>query len=83
MDFQRAVQAYLWPVPYVSFQAFHEEIQRHGGGQVSALPTFENRLQPNTCVYTVNGIAIVLLDKLLGQRLNVVLKYFRGKRRRG
>ena len=38
MDFQRAVQVYLWSLPAVSMQALHEELVRLGGGNVSSLP---------------------------------------------
>lgn len=58
MDFQRAVQVYLWSLPYVSMRALHEEFVRLGGGKVNALPIFENRLKPNTIVFTGNATTI-------------------------
>ena len=53
-DFQRAVQVYLWSLPYVSMRALHERFVRLGGGKVNVLPIFENRLKPNTIVFTGN-----------------------------
>jgi len=65
MDFQRAVQVYLWAIPYVSFQSIHEEFQRLGAGDVNSLPIFENRLLPNTCVFTGNGTTIYSLNTFM------------------
>jgi hypothetical protein len=65
MDFQRAVQAYLWAIPYVSFQSFHEEFQRHGAGELNSLPIYENRLLPSTGVYTGNGTTIYSLNTFM------------------
>lgn len=58
MDFQRAVQVYLWSLPYVAFQAVHEGFERVGGGKINSLPIFENRLKPNTIVFTGNATTI-------------------------
>lgn len=53
MDFQRAVQVYLWSLPFVSMQAFHEECQKTDGSMYSPA-IFEDRLPPSTIVLTGN-----------------------------
>ena len=58
MDFQRAVQVYLWSLPFVSMQALHEGLVRQGGGKINALPIYENRMKPNTVVFTANATTI-------------------------
>ena len=58
IDFQRATQVYLWALPYVSFQGIHEEFVRIGAGKINSLPIFENKLLPNTVVFTANSTTI-------------------------
>ena len=68
MDFQRAVQVYLWALPYVSMRALHEEFVRVGAGKVNSLPIFENGLKPSTVVFTGNATTIYGFNAFIMER---------------
>ena len=68
LDFQRAVQVYLWALPYMSFQALHEEFVRIGAGKVNSLPIFENRVKPNTVIFTANSTTIYAMNTFIMEK---------------
>ena len=68
IDFQRAVQVYLWSLPSVSMRALHEEFVRVGGGKVNSLPIFENGLKPSTVVFTGNATTIYGFNAFIMER---------------
>ena len=68
LDFQRATQVYLWALPYVSFQAIHETFVRIGGGKINSLPIFENKLLPNTVIFTANSTTIYGMNTFIMEK---------------
>ncbi|MCF6262167.1 MAG: DUF1254 domain-containing protein [Xanthomonadales bacterium] len=57
MDFQRAVQVYLWSVPLVAMQAVHERLRETGETPFSP-GIFEDLLPPSTLVFTGNNTTL-------------------------
>jgi hypothetical protein len=57
MDFQRAVQVYLWSLPLVAMQALHERLQETGETAYSPA-IFEALLPPSTLVFTGNNTTL-------------------------
>jgi hypothetical protein len=57
MDFQRAVQVYLWSLPLVAMQALHERLNE--AGETAYSPAiFEELLPPSTLVFTGNNTTL-------------------------
>ncbi len=57
MDFQRAVQVYLWSLPLVAMQALHERLNE--AGETAYSPAiFEEFLPPSTLVFTGNNTTL-------------------------
>ena len=61
MDFQRAVQAYLWSVPLVAMQALHERLQKQNPSLQSPA-IFEDLLPPSTRVFTGNNTTLYAIS---------------------
>ena len=57
MDFQRAVQVYLWSLPLVAMQALHEQLYETGVSEYSPA-IFEDLLPPSTLVFTGNNTTL-------------------------
>ena len=57
MDFQRAVQVYLWSLPLVSMQALHERLEETGTTRYSPA-IFGDLLPPSTIVFTGNNTTL-------------------------
>ena len=64
MDFQRAVQAYLWSVPLVSMQALHERLQKQDPSLQSSV-IFEDLLPPSTRVFTGNNTTLYAISTFI------------------
>jgi len=58
MDFQRAVQAYIWATPFVSFAAFERGWKEDFGESMSRRVVFETSATPELTVYTANNTSI-------------------------
>lgn len=61
MDFQRAVQTYLWSVPLVAMQALHERLQKQDPSLQSPA-IFEDLLPPSTRVFTGNNTTLYAIS---------------------
>ncbi len=64
MDFQRAVQAYLWSVPLVAMQALHERLQKQDSSLQSSV-IFEDLLPPSTRVFTGNNTTLYAISTFI------------------
>lgn len=58
LDYQRAVQAYIWAIPAVDVEALGEGLKGLGLTSLSSIGIFENFLDANTVVLTGNGQSI-------------------------
>ncbi|MBW2606433.1 MAG: DUF1254 domain-containing protein [Deltaproteobacteria bacterium] len=58
MDFQRAVQAYIWAIPFVSFAAFERGWKEDFGESMSRRVVFETSATQELKVYTANNTTI-------------------------
>ncbi len=63
MDFQRAVQVYLWSLPLVSMRAAHEG-NRQAGASDQSPAIWENLLFPNTLVFTGNNSTLYTINTI-------------------
>lgn len=64
MDFQRAVQAYLWSVPLVAMQALHERLQKQDPS-LQSVTIFEDLLPPSTRVFTGNNTTLYAISTFI------------------
>ena len=58
IDFQRAVQAYIWATPFVSLSAMFESLARDYGATLTRQPLFEQSVTPDLKVFTGNNTTI-------------------------
>ena len=58
LDYQRAVQAYIWAVPAVEMEVLTEGLEHDLGLSLTTVGVFENFLDANTVVATGNGETI-------------------------
>lgn len=58
MDFQRAVQAYIWAIPFVSFAAFERGWKEDFGESMSRRVVFETSATQELKVFTANNTTI-------------------------
>jgi hypothetical protein len=58
LDFQRAVQVYLWALPAVSCRAFFDAMAEVLGADNTTVPVFEHFLDAKTIIATGNGQSI-------------------------
>ena len=61
LDFQRAVQVYLWALPAVGLQAMLDGARAAYGADATTVPIFEDFLDAKTIVATGNGQSIYSL----------------------
>ena len=67
LDFQRAVQVYLWSLPLVSMQAFHERLHEVDES-LYAPAIFEDLAPPSTVVFTANSTTLYAIHTLIIER---------------
>jgi hypothetical protein len=58
MDFQRAVQAYIWAVPFVNFSQVMESFKNDFGATLTNQMIWEQSVTPELSVYTANNTTI-------------------------
>lgn len=58
LDYQRAVQSYLWATPAVATYSFIEGLQRDFGADMSTVNIWEKSASPKTVVFTGNSQSI-------------------------
>jgi hypothetical protein len=58
LDFQRAVQAYIWATPFVAMSAMLEGLARDYGATLTRQPIFEQSVTPELTVFTGNNTTI-------------------------
>jgi hypothetical protein len=74
IDYQRAVQAYLWAYPAVSFQSILVEAKRAFGSDLNDLGIADNFVDPKSVWLTANDITIYALANMdLGKSGPVVI----------
>jgi hypothetical protein len=74
LDYQRAVQAYIWATPAVGMEAISEGT-RELGTSITTIGIFENFLDAKTVVATGNGQSLYALDNIdLSQTGPVVIE---------
>ena len=75
MDFQRAVQAYLWAVPAVSFESFRQGMKRDLGVDYNDFAIWDNFVDPKGLLYTANNSTIYALSNVdLGRDGPIVIE---------
>jgi hypothetical protein len=74
IDYQRAVQAYLWAYPAVSFQSIMMEAKRAFGNDLNDLGIADNFVDPKSLWLTANDVTIYALANVdLGKQGPVVV----------
>ncbi|HTF17242.1 MAG TPA: hypothetical protein VK658_04165, partial [Chryseolinea sp.] len=74
IDYQRAVQIYLWAYPAVSFQAIMMEAKRAFGADLNDMGIADNFVDPKSLWLTANDITIYALANLdLGKHGPIVI----------
>jgi len=58
IDFQRAVQAYIWATPFVALSEMFESLARDYGATLTRQPLFEQSVTPDYRVFTGNNTTI-------------------------
>ena len=58
MDFQRAVQAYIWAVPFVNFSQVMESFKNDFAATLTKQMIWEQSVTPELSVYTPNNTTI-------------------------
>jgi hypothetical protein len=58
LDFQRAVQAYVWATPFVSMSAMLESLKKDFGATLTRQAIFEQSVTPDLVVFTGNNTTI-------------------------
>lgn len=58
LDFQRAVQAYVWATPFVAMSAMLEGLARDYRATLTRQPIFEQSVTPELVVFTGNNTTI-------------------------
>jgi hypothetical protein len=75
MDFQRAVQAYLWAVPAVSFESFRQGLKRDLGVDYNDIAIWDNFADPKGLLYTANSTTIYAVSNVdLGRDGPIVIE---------
>ena len=64
IDYQRAVQVYLWAYPAVSFQSIMMEAKRGLGAELNVMGIADNFVDPKSLWLTANDITIYALANL-------------------
>ncbi|MEJ2582558.1 MAG: DUF1254 domain-containing protein [Acidobacteriota bacterium] len=64
LDFQRAVQAYVWATPFVSLSALFEGMERDYGTSLYRQVVFEQSVTPDLVVFTGNNTTIYAFGQL-------------------
>lgn len=64
LDFQRAVQAYIWATPFVALSAMFESQERDYGATLTRQGIFEQSVTPEYIVFTGNNTTIYSLGQL-------------------
>ena len=64
LDFQRAVQAYVWATPFVALSAMFESQDRDFGATLTRQGIFEQSVTPDYTVFTGNNTTIYSLGQL-------------------
>lgn len=64
LDFQRAVQAYIWATPFVALSAMFESQERDFGATLTRQGIFEQSVTPEYIVFTGNNTTIYSLGQL-------------------
>ena len=64
LDFQRAVQAYVWATPFVALSAMFESQDRDFGATLTRQGIFEQSVTPEYIVFTGNNTTIYSLGQL-------------------
>ncbi|MEJ2372022.1 MAG: DUF1254 domain-containing protein, partial [Gemmatimonadales bacterium] len=64
LDFQRAVQAYVWATPFVSLSALFEGMERDYGASLYRQVVFEQSVTPDLVVFTGNNTTIYAFGQL-------------------
>jgi hypothetical protein len=64
LDFQRAVQAYVWATPFVSMSALFEGMERDYGASLYRQVVFEQSVTPDLVVFTGNNTTIYAFGQL-------------------
>jgi hypothetical protein len=74
IDYQRAVQAYLWAYPVVSFQSIQIEAKRAFGLELNDLGIADNYVDPKSLWLTANDLTIYALANMdLGKHGPIVI----------
>lgn len=58
LDFQRAVQVYVWATPFVAFSEMFDSLERDFGATLTRQPIFEQSVTPEYTVFTGNNTTI-------------------------
>ena len=64
LDFQRAVQAYVWATPFVALSEMFESLERDFGAALTRQPIFEQSVTPDYTVFTGNDTTIYSFGNL-------------------
>src|SRR5262245_15045904 len=64
LDYQRAVQAYIWAIPAVDVEVLGNGMKQMGVNSLSTIGIFENFLDANTVVLTGNGQSIYAFNNI-------------------
>jgi hypothetical protein len=64
LDFQRAVQAYVWATPFVSLSAVFDGMERDFGASLYKQVVFEQSVTPDMSVFTGNNSTIYAFGQL-------------------
>jgi len=64
LDFQRAVQAYIWATPFVALSVMFESQDRDFGATLTRQGIFEQSVTPDYTVFTGNNTTIYSLGQL-------------------
>lgn len=74
IDYQRAVQAYLWAYPAVSFQSIYTEAKRATGNDLNDLWIADNFVDPKSLWLTANDVTIYAVANIdIGKQGPVVV----------
>jgi hypothetical protein len=64
LDFQRAVQAYVWATPFVALSEMLESLERDFGATLTRQPIFEQSVTPEYTVFTANDTTIYTIGHI-------------------
>ena len=64
LDFQRAVQAYVWATPFVALSEMLDSLERDFGATLTRQPIFEQSVTPEYTLFTANDTTIYTIGDI-------------------